>query len=446
MRKALVVAKREYLAAVKTKAFLLSLVMMPIMMGASIGVQMLLKDKVDVTDKRVVVADRSGQVFDAIAEAAERRNERDIFLFKKNEDGSNGEPLKQIKPRFLVESVPTEGRDPDELGVELSERVRKREILAYVLIGPNVVTPDGDPASGAIAYHSNSPTYDDFQEWVAKPVNERIRRLRLQARNLDPADVEGLMRPVPVGHLGLTSRDESGKITEAKRTNKVANLFLPFGLMMLMFMVVMVGATPLMQGVIEEKSARIAEVLLGSLPPFELMLGKLIGMVGVTLTIVAVYLAGGYYAIHRAGYGSFFPTHLMVWFLLYQALAVLMYGSIFSAIGAAVTDAKEAQSLMTPVMLVLVAPMFIWLNVITEPGSTFALLCSLFPPATPMLMIMRQAVPPGVPFWQPMVGVVLVLLSTIFCVYAGGRIFRVGILMQGRAAKFRELAGWILRG
>jgi len=191
---------------------------------------------------------------------------------------------------------------------------------------------------------------------------------------------------------------------------------------------------------------RIAEVLLGSVSPTQLMMGKLFGTVGVSLTIVVMYLAGGYAAMKYSGFGDYFPPGLAIWFVLYTALAVLLYGSVFSAIGAAVSDLKEAQSLLTPVMLVLVAPMFVWLNVLKEPSSTFSIVASLIPPATPMLMIMRQAVPPYVPIWQPLLGIALVLLTTLFCVWAAGRIFRVGILMQGRGAKVGEMLRWIWSG
>src|SRR5207249_2746148 len=102
---------------------------------------------------------------------------------------------------------------------------------------------------------------------------------------------------------------------------------------------------------------------------------------------------------------------------VYLALAVVMYGSIFAALGAACTDFKEAQSLITPVMLVVVLPMFAWMQIAQEPNSTFATVLSFVPTATPMVMIARQAVPPGVPLWQPLAGVAVVLVTTIACVF-----------------------------
>ena len=196
----------------------------------------------------------------------------------------------------------------------------------------------------------------------------------------------------------------------------------------------------------EEKIQRIAEVLLGSVRPFQLMMGKLLGIVGVSLTLVAVYLAGAYWAAERFDFADLIPVDLLVWFLVYQVLSVLMYGSLFIAVGAACTDTKETQTMLLPVMLLACLPMFVMANVIREPNSSFALGASLFPFATPMLMIARQAVPPGIPVWQPVVGVVLVLATTLLCVYAAGRIFRVGILMQGKGARFSQLFQWVFRG
>ena len=96
--------------------------------------------------------------------------------------------------------------------------------------------------------------------------------------------------------------------------------------------------------------------------------------------------------------------------------------------------------------LLVCLPIFAMMNVIQESDSTFATALSLFPPATPMLMIARQAVPPGVPLWQPIVGCVGLVLTTLLCVYAAGRIFRVGILMQGRGARVGDMLRWVLRG
>jgi ABC-2 type transport system permease protein len=257
---------------------------------------------------------------------------------------------------------------------------------------------------------------------------------------VSPDQVKEIVREVPVVSLGLSRRHG------ATEQSRFAPVVVPIALMLLMFMVIMMTATPLMQGVVEEKMQRIAEVLLGSVRPFELMLGKLLGMTGVSLTITAVYLGGAYWAAVRYDFAEYVGGGLLAWFVIFQALAALMYGSLFIAIGAACTDMRETQNLLWPVMLLACLPLFLLGSVLQEPNSGVATGLSFFPFATPTLLIARQAVPPGVPGWQPPLGAALVLATTLACVWAAGRIFRVGLLMQGKGARPGELVKWVLRG
>src|SRR5207248_6583603 len=137
------------------------------------------------------------------------------------------------------------------------------------------------------------------------------------------------LKPVSLQFEGLTTIDAQGRVREATEADKIASVAVPLALMLLMFMMVMMSATPMMQGVVEEKMQRIAEVLLGSVRPFQLMLGKLLGMTGVSLTMASVYLGGALWAAHRYGFAEYVPAELLVWFFAFQALASLMYGSLF---------------------------------------------------------------------------------------------------------------------
>jgi ABC-2 type transport system permease protein len=191
---------------------------------------------------------------------------------------------------------------------------------------------------------------------------------------------------------------------------------------------------------------RIAEVLLGSVRPFDLMVGKLLGLVGVSVTLAAVYLSGAYWAARHYGYAELVSIEVLAWFLVYLVLGVLMYGSLFVTVGAACSDLRETQAMLWPVMLLAMVPMFVWTNVVREPNSAFSTFASFVPNATPMLMLVRVAVPPGIAWWQPAVGMFGVLAATLACVYAAGRVFRVGLLLQGKAATPRELLRWIFQG
>ncbi len=442
MRKTIIVAIREYVVSVKTKAFLFGLLMMPLMMGGSFIVGAFLEGRVDTKDKRIAVADYTGRLFETVDSAARQRNDTAIFE-------GEGAARKQILPRFVIEKVDTGATDMQRLSLQLSDRIRKGELMAFVLIGPKVIdtnNSNSDPSQATLNYYSNTPTYNDARGWITGVLNERVQQLRLESADFDAGLVRRLTQRVPVGNLGLVETDAAGNIISAVETNQFANFLVPFAMMFLMFMVIMATTAPLLNSTLEEKTQRIAEVLLSSIPPFELMVGKLIGIVGVSLTMATVYLVGAYAALNRMGYAQFFPWQSVWWFVGFLSLAVLMYGSIFIAIGAAVSDMKEAQGMMTPVMLLVVSPMFVLQNVMREPGSTLSLAMSLFPPATPMLMIIRQTVPPGIPLWQPLLGGALVVLTSLVCVFAAGRIFRVGILMQGKGARISEMLRWALRG
>src|SRR5262249_36198520 len=137
---------------------------------------------------------------------------------------------------------------------------------------------------------------------------------------------------------------------------------------------------------------------------------------------------------------------MLVMFLVYGLIGVFLFGSVFIAIGAACTDIKDTQSMMMPAMLLMMLPIFVWPNVLRAPTSTFAVVLSLVPTATPFLMLPLTTIPPGPPLWQQATGVVLSLSTMVFFVWAAGRIFRVGLLMQGRSASFRDMVRWVRVG
>lgn len=453
MRKTLVIAVREYLATVRTKSFVISLVVLPVLMGGSIVAQALLKGQVDTRPRKFVLVDRappSHQLGEAVLAAIEARNE------KQTTDPATGQ---QVQPRWdvrLERPATSEPKDVDALRLKLSDDVRRGELFGFVEIGPDVFAyqPQQAPADApqlpdgsAVRYQTNRPLDQAFPQFVKQQVDEAAKQWRSKDAGIDRLQAEAVTRPVPLREKGLTRLKGDGSgVEEVSEEGRLIPLFAPFGLMMLMFMVIMVGATPLMQSVLEEKMQRIAEVLLGSVSPFQLMLGKLLGTVGVSLTLSGIYLGAAYWAAHRHGFTEYLSAEVLAWFVVYQMLAVLMFGSMFIAIGAACTDAKESQSMLMPVMVLVCLPLFVWFNVVREPNSAFATWFSLFPPATPMLMVARLAVPPGVAVWQPAAGVVLVLLATLGCVWAAGRIFRVGILMQGKGARVGEMLRWVVRG
>jgi ABC-2 type transport system permease protein len=203
---------------------------------------------------------------------------------------------------------------------------------------------------------------------------------------------------------------------------------------------------PLLNAVMEEKSQRIAEVVLGSAKPFQFMLGKVLGAVAVSLTGAVVYVVGGVLAIREMGLADYIPYHVLPWFFAYTLLAIVMLGATYAALGSICNDPTEAQSLMLPAMLPVMIPMFVLVPVLKEPESTLAVALSLFPFFTPILMLIRHTVLESIPMWQPWLGLLGMFLFAMFCVWAGGRVFRVALLMQGTPPKLGNLLRWAVWG
>ena len=456
MRKILVIAAREYRAAVRTKAFVVSLLLMPVLIGVSAGVQYVLKTQANVEDKTFAVLDRTPgeKVFPLLEKAAERRNRVEIFDPKTHEKVRAKFHLKKIDPSAYTRE------DVDRQRLELSEEIEKgKAYWGFVDIGPDAVAQFGAPAPpvegdrGALSprerrslrYQTNHPTYLEFPQWAQQQIIFALTSLKAGVPFDDVGKQMESQSSITLKVGGL-SKLENGKVVDPPVVQQVARFLIPGALVALMFMVIMLSSTPAMHGVVEEKMQRIAEVLLGSVSPFGLMTGKLLGLMGVSLTIAAVYLAGGYWVARSYNATEYLTPPVLGWFLVFQALAVVMYGSLFLAIGAAATDIKETQTLVMPVMLIACIPMLILGTAIEDPNSPLVVGMSFFPPVTPMLIMVRLATPPYPAWWQAPLAVALVLAVTTACVYAAGRIFRVGILMQGKGARMAQLVQWVFRG
>lgn len=438
MSKIFKLTKREYKASVKSKGFIIGLILAPIFMSGSMIAFMIFKDRVDVTDKKVAIIDRSGVIGESIIKAAENRNTNEIF------DKETG---KKNKPAYLIEIVIPNEIDQKAQRLELSDRIRNGQLYAFVEIGSSVVHPGKDQEASRIAYYSKNAALDDLRGWLAWPINNQLRKLRLADAGIDENAVSDLFNWVNVDGLGLVSMDTgTGEVKDAHRTNEARAIGVPIVMMMLMFMMIMMSVSPMVSSVMEEKTQRIAEVMFGSVKPFEFMMGKVLGGLGVALTSSAVYVIGGILFLRRMDWTQYIPYHILPWFFAYMVLAVVMLGAMSAAMGSTCNEPKDAQSLTFPSILPAMIPMFIMMPVLREPQGTFATWLSFFPLFTPFLMLLRQSTSGGIPLWQPLVGLTGVILFTTLYVWTGGRIFRVAILMQGTPPKFANLVRWAIRG
>jgi ABC-2 type transport system permease protein len=435
MRKALIIGWREYRATVATKAFVIGLALMPIIFGGGIVLQAFLHDRVDTDDKRIVVLDRTGQLFEPLAEAAQARNEQAGM--------SEGES--PLQGRYLIEAGPT-GPLTDDERLALSDQVKSGELYAFVELPEGLLRFPGEEPLPQPTFYSLSRIASEPRQWLEQQLNELIRQHRYRETNLDPLLVSQIMTRVSFDAREPFERSAGGEIQEAKVQNQGEAIFVPLGVMMLMAIAIFMTSQGLVQSVLEEKQLRISEVLLGSANAGQLMAGKLLGNIGASVTMVLTYLAGVLTAAAYYDKLDLIPLQIIAWFLVFQVLAVMLYGALFLAVGAACSNAAETQSLLLPVILLAMFPMFVWFAVLQEPLGSFSLGMSLIPTATPMLMVMRMAAAPSIPLWQPLVGLLLVVLTTWLFVFIAGRVFRIGILSRGKAPSARELVRWVVSG
>jgi ABC-2 type transport system permease protein len=441
-KKIWVVASTEFGSAIRTKAFLIGLLVVPIMMGLSIGTQRYLARTVDARPRRFAVVDRTGALYPAIEQAARSSGEQG--------GRAKGEA---VGPRFEPSRVDA-GASGDAAALDLSDRVRRGLLDGYVVIPAEAIRPPQADGSRPVAleYHSDNPNDNVIRKWLAETINAEVRARRLRAAGMDAALVERLNKPLELESLGLVERiasppaDAAGTpaIKAAEKIDRVRAAVVPGVLLFVMFLLIMSTTPQLLNSVIEEKMSKISEVLLGSVTPFELMAGKLAGNAGIAMVLAGLYLAGGYAVAAYYGYADAVSPGLMAALVIFLVLAILLYGSLYMAVGAACNDLKDAQSLMMPVMVLSMLPVFVWTAILNDPSSPLSVGMSLFPPASPYLMLMRMAMRPSPPAWQVGLSIVGTALTALFCVWAAAKIVRTGLLMQGKAPSYRELARWVM--
>jgi ABC-2 type transport system permease protein len=429
MNRTLIVAQSEFATLVRSKAFIISIIFMPIVMIGSIALIRATKDSGDVKDRPFAFVDRSGVMAPAIEAAAAERS-------ASARDG-------RTVARFIPVAVPPDGRPPEELRLELSDRVRRQELFAFVEVPADVLNPE---AQGRIRYHSDHPSYEALPNWLRSTINRAILTERFRTAGIDRATVDRLTRQAPVELLGLFDRREGGGVKEAEHVDPVRAFVLPGVMLALMYITIMSSAPQLLNSVIEEKMSRISEVLIASVTPFQLMMGKLIGSAAVSVLLALIYVAGGLVVADYYGYSSAVSPAMLAWFALFLLMAVFIFGSIFVAIGAACTDLKDSQNMMTPVMLLVMLPMFTWAAVLRAPDGMMAISLSMIPTAAPFLMMLRIALQPGPPLWQILISVAIMASFTTLCIWAAGKIFRTGLLMQGKSATIPEMIRWVRAG
>jgi len=438
LRRILLVARRDYLASVRTKAFLIGLVVAPLLFGGSAIGMALFKDKADTKEKKIAILDRTGLAAAAVIQAAREKNARDLF------DKVTGI---QTMPQYVFETTAVQGSDPDAERLALSGQVRRGELFAFLEIGPDALHPGKDEAARQVGYYTNAGGIDEMRRWLQDPVNEGLRKVRLSQLGVDPSHFADVLAAVPLERMSLLARDEkTGEVGAARKKSDLEGFIVPFALVLLLGMLVMVGSAPMLTAVTEDKTNRVVEMLLSVATPFELMMGKVVAAIGLSLTSSALYVLGGALTLQAMGMMGMVPFELLPWFYVYLVADVTILCAFAAALGASCSTPQEAQSLGVLLLSPVMIPFMITVPILKQPNGLLATTLSLFPPFTPLLMLLRQSMPGGVPGWQPWAGLTGIAGWTILTSFAAARIFRVAILMQGKPPKASDLLRWAIRG
>ncbi|MFV1957829.1 MAG: ABC transporter permease [Planctomycetota bacterium] len=411
---------REYLENVRTKAFLIGVILTPLWFGLVFAVPLLAKSQ-EVERQRVVVVDATGVLGARLVER----------LAKETMPGETNRY--EVSTRRAPEGWSSQDPEPDAIA-HLRREAAEGDLIAILLAPPilekRASRPD-EPESAIL--HAASVGATEAARLLATEVNTVVNERLMKERGIRPEDA-ALLEKRAIRPQALARGGGEGGIAQAVT---------PFIFMLFLFMGIVGISQMLVNSTIEEKGSRVYEVLLSSVSPFQLMAGKVLGICGVGFTLMALWIGGGLVAAQIQGMGGLVTGGEVGLFVAYYVLGFLLIASLMVAVGSACNTLKEAQNLMAPISLLLALPLLIAMIVMKNPNGTFATVASFFPPFTPFLMMARIAAVPGPPPWQVATSLVLLALSTWFAIRLAARVFRVGILMYGKPPSLGEILRWV---
>jgi ABC-2 type transport system permease protein len=423
MRKVWLVVQREYLTRVKTKGFVISTIIVPVLgIGFALMMAYLVTRK-PTQPFRLAVVDESGEMSGALA--ASIRSNLNATL-------PNGEP------EFSVDQVPEEAGPLANVEEGLRARVTDGQLNGYLVIPADL--------SKRVELHMRNTANPQLIGELSGAVNQALVAARLEQRGVHIADMDDLLRTANLKVLKVT---KSGESVDRGQTIGVSIAFV-----MLLYIVLLMYGIMTMRSVLEEKTTRTMESLISIVPPFPLLAGKILGVAAVALTQFVIWMAtlallfsyGALMSEMNPGgsplSGVHIPVSLLIYALIFFAGGYFLYSSLYAAIGAACSNEQDAQQLQWMATLPLVFSVAIFSIVLSDPASKASVVLSEIPFFTPILMTLRISVQTP-PFWQIALSIGLLYVSVVGVVYVSARVYRVGVLMYGKRPNLPELLRWL---
>jgi len=404
MSKILTVIRKEYLERVRSKSFVIGTVLGPALMSMFIVLPVLLAEKGGDDARTVGVIDVSGQYQEPLTEVLTEWGRENVTF----------------------RTISTEGRSLDGALEELRSSILDESVHSGILI------PDDFLESGKATFYNKSVSALVMRDEILKPALNRVLREGRFAK----AQVPDTLFAYLAARTVWTSIAVTAEGGEEQQDEDVPFIMAMALIMIIYIMVIMYGSHTL-TAVIEEKSSRMVEVLLASISPGDLMLGKVMGIGLAGLTQFMIW-SGAFLLLSQRGVSvggmaldtSFFTPVILINFIAFFLLGFFLYATLYAGIGAMCNTVQDSQQFHMPLMMGMVLPMMMLSLVLRSPDGTPAVLLSLFPLFSPVLMFMRVCVETP-PLWQIGLSWALMTLSIWLAARAAGKLFRMGILMYG---------------
>lgn len=438
--KILAIAWREFKTTALTKAFVFGAIVVPILVWGAIALTpLLMRSEPPPLEGTVVIVDPTGKVAaeaeKGFAELANRATGAAAIAGAMQAGGAAvAEALEGAMDGTgaIRISVRVE-RDPAR-AAEFEAEVRAGDALALATVDPALLGASADAKLGILVPAGSSPKHTAIYERVLRDATVRAR---VEANGGDYAELTAMLKRPTLDTRRLTAEGGSAK-------EKVeARMLIPIAFMMLLWISTFSSGNYLLTTTIEEKSNKVMEVLLSAVSPMQLLAGKILGQALVCVVILVLYGGLAFAGIAALAMADLIHATLIVYLLIYFVMAYFMVATIMAAVGSAVSDLREAQALITPAMLVLIVPLILWFPISDNPNGVVATVTSFIPPLTPFVMILRvSGATEPVPFWQIALSIVWGFAATLGMLWLAARIFRVGVLMQGKPPTPLELLRW----
>jgi ABC-2 type transport system permease protein len=451
-KRILLVAQREFIATVSTKAFIVGLLIMPLIFAVlAIVFPRLLNPRNFKTRGEVAVIDPSGRAIADIRTSfspermAERREEQ-VRLALNQAPAA----VRQIAGAAQTSQMTAAAINTTAPELRLIERPQTADVqqekawllepgeprhLALIVVADDAVVPSTENTYGSYDTYVPSGVDDRAMAEIQQALQDAIINARMRQQGLDRPRIDALVR-VPRGQSITVTRDAE------RSTVRGLNQVLPIAFVVLMFMGVMTGGQSLLTSTVEEKSNRVMEVLLSALSPMELLAGKIVGQLGVSMVAFGLYVAMGLALLLSFALFGLINPWLVLYLGIFFLLAYLTYGSLMVSVGAVVNDMREAQGLIMPLMLLLASPFWVWFPISMAPNSAFSVALSFIPPVNTFAMLIRLTSTAPPPWWQVWLTIGISLAGVAAALWFASKVFQIGLLMTGKPPNLATLIRW----